>query len=239
MNKTILIAGGASLASLAAGGAAGYFFARKQATAEFEQKLESEMEAMRKHYALREMDKKPSLEELAEQMALVDEPSDEEILLEQTAKTAQTNYQGYAGKASTDAIEQNNIFSSSAKPGKLLPPRDENSGRFRSTKAMAGIEEPADGAPYLITDEDFLENKTDYFQVYLLYFVGEDTLVKAHETGETLDNAVVGQDNLEKFPKVMEGEERRIFVRNDQVEEDYEILMMHEPLVDYIGLQES
>lgn len=241
MNKTILIAGGASVASLVVGGAAGYFYSKRRWQDHFLKELEHELESARKVFAVRLMQAKDGKPESPADIPITtdenDEPDDDTILA-QNAGMAVKNYQSYAGDVTTESsIQHKNIFSSTATPAKKLPPRGDG-GKF-IPRIVQPDPNADDNQPYIISDEDFLENKTDYFQVYLLYFVKEDTLVKAHETGETLDNAVVGQTNLEKFPKVMKGEERRLFVRNDQLEEDYEILMMHEPLTEYIGLQES
>lgn len=50
MNKTILIAGGASVASLAAGGTAGYFYAKKRLTDALEARLGLELESSKEFY---------------------------------------------------------------------------------------------------------------------------------------------------------------------------------------------
>jgi hypothetical protein len=75
MNKTILIAGGASVASLAAGATGGYFFAKKKLGKEFDTRLDKELETIKKHHAVQLMqakENKPSLEELAKK---IEEPA--------------------------------------------------------------------------------------------------------------------------------------------------------------------
>jgi hypothetical protein len=68
MNKTILVVGGASVASLAAGAAGGYFFAKNKLGKEFDERLDQELDSVKRHHAVLLMqakENKPSLEELA------------------------------------------------------------------------------------------------------------------------------------------------------------------------------
>lgn len=90
MNRTILIAGGAAIASLAVGTAGGYLFAKKRFEKGLPELIEKETDAVKKHYALQLMEarsgkpaspadipKQPSLLGLTETLRLV-EPDDEE-----------------------------------------------------------------------------------------------------------------------------------------------------------------
>lgn len=116
MNKTILIAGGASVASLAAGGTAGYFYAKKRLTDALEARLGLELESSKEFYEKKyshELDvfklKSRELERQVDQLkdALVDyedsgkadiskeelDESDEEELSEEDQKTLEVGRQ--------------------------------------------------------------------------------------------------------------------------------------------------
>lgn len=256
MNKTILIAGGATVASLAIGTAGGFIFAKVKYTKEFDERLSVEIAATKKHYSVLLMqarEEKPMdvTEVVINEVTVTleepeEEPTPEAIETEVRGKAALTNYQGFASKpplvdvpvtGEDDEVETHNIFAD--KPRKPpMPPRDPENGKFI---ARTPVEEPAqldpDSSPYRIDHDDFLGNPFDYTQENIRYFAAEDTLIDY--AGETIDNEFVGQHNLKMFVASDPDAGEIICVRNEALETDYEIKYTTESLTEYLGLSES
>lgn len=269
MNKTILIAGGTAVVSLAIGGTAGYFVAKKQFDDELDERIAREVGAVEKHYSVLLMEARsgkpdspadipkhsdrddvaltdavsahPELDEteLAELEARAD-------ILRANAQYAQTNYQGISTKLVSDKPElsslvESNIFTKD-KQKKTLPPRDET-GKFvpkhQRKTELSTPEEDQTDDPYLITAEEYLHNYTDYDQKTLRYFVKNDTLIDPENNDEAVDNDVIHPANLTQFPPEDEQGQRHIYVRNDGLKTDYEVQLMEEDLTDYMGLGED
>lgn len=255
MNKTILIAGGTAVVSLAAGGAGGYFLAKKKFDAKLITMLDEEVAKTKKYLAIRKMeqDSKPATPEEAlrkieeEKAAQAEEVDDEESPLANPAKRALTDYSGQStnGKA-TEGVITNNIFNSRDGGNKRpkQPPRDE-SGRFLPAQKSEEPQEPdgpvfdpgknADSEPYIITDEDFLTNDPDHDQENYHLFVKEKTLVRAYDR-EVVDLAEIGgEDMLGFFPTVPKGEKSALYIRNDGLGKDYDVMLDHTSLGSFVG----
>lgn len=248
MNKSYLIAGGASVASLAVGAVGGYFLAKRKFDILLDERINVEVEATKKHYSVLLMqarDKPASPADIpaaaaAEDDGDVDEPeeiteADQEVIAKgrQTlaqASTALTNYQGYADKPSLDEVVKSNIFTTAASPKKSLPPRDPTTGHFLPKPAA---QSNAEQTPYLITHKDFLLNDGEYEQVNYKYFVNDKTLIDYDN--ESVEIGRVGEVNLTLFPQVPKDEPSIICVRNEWLQTDFEIQLVHESLTEYMG----
>lgn len=256
MNKTIIIAGGASLASLAAGGVAGYFYAKNKLGAEFDLRLEHELEEAKKKYSVMlSQASKPSPESLAKkhqrgeptEEEASDEPSDEEIFeqeaetkeREKNGKAALTNYQNFHKAPADDGLVHQNIFSGDGKHQRPLPPRDNETGRFVSQRESSD-EEDKTGIE-VISAEMFVANPMDNHQDALLWFINDDTLLKKEDTDETVDVMWVGPENLtiDKFPPQRGMEPQCIYVRNHSLGIDYDITLRTDSLTDFMGFGEN
>lgn len=257
MNKTILVAGGASVASLAAGAVGGYFFARKKLGKAFDERLDQELASAKRHYGLllaQAKENKPSLEELAAlrqtTVAAVepeteDDPrTDEEIAeAEQRAvegKKALVDYRGISSKASADngdspAMRARRIFDKAS--DRPLPPRDDTGKFVKQEEVIPDEVATSSTPPYIISHDDFLNNPYEYSQENLKFFYSEDTLLDPHD--EVIDNALIGDENLKIF--LEEGPEAGslMCVRNEALSYDYEIQYVTEPLTEYMGLTED
>lgn len=256
IEKKYLIVGGASVASLAVGGAGGYLIAKRK----FERRLDGlialEVEKTKKYFnvllaAARYTNVVASDQSAAEATALDQDVTDDEsqdselteadkaaiakgrMALGNAAK-ALTDYRGFSDKdkPSLEDVVSNNIFSSNGTPKKQLPPRGPG-GKFVPKEVAPNAEQ----TPYIITQEEYLLGEMDFEQKQLRYFKDEDTLIDP-EMGdaETVDNGVIGEVNLTLFPDVGEGEVSIICVRNEGLQVDYEIQMVTESLTAYMGL---
>lgn len=76
-------------------------------------------------------------------------------------------------------------------------------------------------SPYIITEEEFLENATNYAQIPLTYFEEDDVLV---DDGEDIvpDSDIIGEENLARFGHGTK-DKNGLFVRNEDLETDFEI----------------
>jgi hypothetical protein len=251
VKKTILIAGGASAVSLAIGAASGYLIAKKRFEASLPELLDNETKAIKKFYAVQLMEAKSGKPDSPADIPVTEDDGDgeeaEEVLTEadqtiiDNASRALTDYQGISTQGVNDTTNDlgipKNVFdqdkAKKAKGKKALPPRDDQ-GHFRKRTVREEEHEP----PQLIDSEAFLLNDPDHGQESLLYFVNDKTLVLEADASEPVDINLAGEVNLTLFPKVPEGEQSVIYVRNDAMSTDYEIKRMTESLTEYIGLGE-
>lgn len=259
LNKTILIAGGASLASLAAGAASGYFFARNKLGKQFDERLDAEVAAVKKQYSIMLMQAKEDKSDPAE---LADknehergeyEPSDEEILameeqeqssrvidalreakkagIKASGERALTDYQGIStSKMAADGTIKSNIFENAPKTPHPLPPRDMTTGKF--------VKKNPELTPYLIKEEEFLENEPEHAQENYMWFVKDQTLIRM-EDQEAVDIDIVGEALLTLFPPKVGDDPQCIYVRNEGLKLDLDITLTEESLTEYMGLGET
>lgn len=251
MNKTILIAGGTAVVSLAMGATGGYLFAKNKITKAFDLRLDHEIAETKKYYALRQMtaDKPTSIADIPVTESLPAVETDEltpegiskakavhkaRIKKAVDGKAALVNYQGFAKPNLTDVpVKEHNIFADQPRDSRPpLPPRDEATGKFIPRPA-----EPDPDRPYYIKHDDFLGNPFDYEQENLRYFAAEDTLL--NYANDVIENELIGDHNLKEFMETEPDAGDIVCVRNETLQQDYEIQYVTEPLTDYIGLAES
>lgn len=255
MNKTALIVGGASVASLAVGATGGYFYAVKRLTTQFDEKLDNEIAETKKHYSLLLMQAQkpaspadiPRHEEEPPGADVELEDDHEELTPEDqaaiakgreslaAAKRALTDYNGVSKKPSSGEVVENNIFSNNKT--KTLPPRDPTNGKFLPKGATPARQ--AEQTPYQISQEDYLLNDGEYEQKTLLYFRKHNTLIDKEDTDQVVEISEIGEVLLTLFPDVPEDEASIICVRNEWLERDYEITATDEDLTEFYGLGEN
>jgi hypothetical protein len=239
MNKFYVILSGSVAGALAAGGAGGYLFAKKQFDKKIDGLIAREVAETRKFYSLQIMqlkENKPATpgellaqKEQEREEEAEPEPSDEEILLEQEAAKAATNYRGYSKSESdqTNGSQHNNIFSDSAKP-----PRNFSRDRGADGKFLPKQHDQRNEPPEIIDEDTFLSDD-EFEEENLKFFMKENELLDY--ANESVDIAKVGEVNLTLFPEVEEGKPSVIFVRNHGLAIKYEILRMDLPLAEYMG----
>lgn len=76
--------------------------------------------------------------------------------------------------------------------------------------------------PYVITQEEFLENENDYTQQSITYYAGDNTLADERDQPIELVDNVVGDGNLERFGHGSK-DKRIVYVRNENLSMDFEI----------------
>ena len=75
--------------------------------------------------------------------------------------------------------------------------------------------------PYVISPDNFGDGEYDYELVSLVYYEGDDTLVKQDEVIHNIDD-VIGLDSLMHFGDY---EDDVVHVRNDRLKTDYEVFL--------------
>lgn len=239
MNKTYLIVVGTCAASLAAGSAGGYFFAKKKYLGQLEETVDREVAAAKKLYSLQAMDVKPPLEAIVSAYDdIVEEneplPLEAEEELSKPATEALVNYQGFIKTAPKDEVIESNIFSNSS-PKKLMPPREPGTGKFVSKdKPVEIVKDKPE--PFPISEDDFLANLPEHQQESVLFFVHDDTAVMEADYNEVVDAGRIGQFQLEKLKT---SDNNVIYIRNDGLQEDYQVTRTTDSLTEAMGLGES
>jgi hypothetical protein len=77
--------------------------------------------------------------------------------------------------------------------------------------------------PYLITVDEHTANEDEYEQSTLTFYEGDDTLTDSRDKPIPEPDLVVGDDNLLRFG-VASGDPNVVYVRNDKLKMDFEIL---------------
>lgn len=261
INKTFLIAGGASLASLALGGAAGYLVAKKKFETLLVETVARENAATKKHYAIKLMEAQSGKPEKATDLVITqdvaaianavledldaddpEEPVVTEISKEESRKlrkdanVALTNYQAYSEKpGTTNGVQQHNVFETNKDKNKRpLPPRGDG-GRFRPRSEVQSP--PSEIEPEQITAEEYLENPMEFLQETLRYFRRNATLLDINNDPVDVDK--VGQVFLTLFPEVPDGHDSFIYVRNQVLGTEWEIKLMRNDITTYLGLGDT
>lgn len=253
MNKTHLIVSGVSVASVAAGAAGGYLFAKKRFEDELKVVIQREVAAAERYY-----DKKIAALEKVVDNAEYGQESDVEVVdavsaypdgdlelegkdfdidqavVEQNGQAALKNYQSYskvfeAEKPPLEQVVKNNIFTDSVTPPKKATPPRGPGGKFLPRQAVSETSTPA---PYPINDEHFLLNDPEFDQESLYYFVKNNALIVIADN-ETVEVEDVGEENLLAFP---DGHPSVIYIRNEKKEMDYQITKTMTDLTEYMGL---
>lgn len=249
MNKIYLIAGGASVVSLAAGGAAGYFYAKKQFDETVEARIDVAVLATKKYYSVQLMEAKTKPDspadipkaKVAEPVPAEAEPDEitekDRESLRRKGEAARTNYAGYSDKPALSTVVQNNIFSNppeAADPKKSLPPKDPATGRFVPKKQRTA--EDPEQEPYRIEPDVFLENEPEFDQESLWWFAKDETAIMVADN-EEVEIGKIGAVNLTLFDPEIENDV--IFVRNPGLGIDYQITRTFNSLTAHMGLGEE
>lgn len=214
MNKYILIVGTA-VASAAAGGAGGYFLAKKRVTDTlnrlYNDQMEEEISRMRKHLAVIPKEK-INPEAFVQETYGTSFATETESLARIADGLAQSL--GYTEKLDEDvehADEDEEWIIVAAREQALL-------------EDVQAPNVPEFDAPYVISRDVFAENEYDNTQVSWTFFNKDNALVD--EDGDEVDAVedFVGNDNLGCFGTGGSMDKNVVFVRNNRLQMDFEII---------------
>lgn len=224
-NNPVLLAG-VALVAASAGAGLGYFVAMKRLEPKYKAIADEEIEQAKKYYSILHKDGKFSTpKEAAEQLGT---PSPEKV----EADKALESY----SQESTEIVEDDDEVRITTK--KVEVDEDDNeieevkevtSNIFVNGKPMnedfdyyTELQNRTDDAPYVITEEEFFENESNFSQTSLTYYEGDDVL--ADEEDKVINEAddLVGSENFSKFG-YGSNDRNMLYVRNVPLNAEYEI----------------
>jgi len=211
MRRIILFAG-TTVASAAAGAAIGYFISKRRFEATFDQRVDEEIAVAK---ALINASTKAELIKRVPGAQLPDvEEKQKPTMFDDTDETLNRLVTGLRYKGEEEPPIKRNVF--------LNKPNDDED---EDEEVAWGDEVTARTAdkPYIISVDEHMEGVIGYSQVTLTYFVEDDTLIDEGEVPIEDMDLVVGSINLDRFG-YRSGDPRVVYVRNDKLRADYEIL---------------
>jgi hypothetical protein len=207
--KPPLIAIVAGSIGVATGVIVGYKIAEKKLSVEFDERLQKETAGMREFY---QVAKKPFATPQEAASALVQNGSDPE---ESTVDQANMKVAYHKiVKKNYDSEESEEELAVEAEPGPEDP--------LRTTVEQNLFE---DGAPRIITQEEFMTNESQYVQGNLTYYQSDSVLSDERDDVIEDQDATVGVKNLTMFghPNSGSSDANIIHIRNPRLQMEFEI----------------
>lgn len=212
----------AVVAGLSVGASIGYFVAEKRLKTKYEAMAEDEINVMREHYQMQNLDKFSASARARERKPV---PTEEElnkaysdsILQQKLAPSEETiekvreiiNYSAYAERK---------------EPEEVKTPNDPRPAPVDVASPQYLPEDEGINKPYIITVDMYMANDEAYDQISLTYYSGDKVLVNdADAIVDDVDQAV-GASNLDKFGEES-GDPYTVYVRNDKRQADFEIVL--------------
>jgi hypothetical protein len=192
--KMTLVVGGVLV-----GVAVGYYFARKQLAAKYNQMAEDEIAEMRAHYLAKEVasDEKKTLDELMIEHGY-------KAKLEGPDETTYVKIEPEVEPA--EEPEEKNVFV------------NEDNWDYESE-----LQNRTGDVPYVIHRDEFIQNENDWQQVTFTYFEGDDVLAGDSNTPIDDQDAMIGLGNLAKFGHGS-GDPNIVYIRNVELELEIEVV---------------
>lgn len=210
---------GAALIGLAAGAVAGYFYAKKKLTSDYDKEFEREIENMREFYEARAKRRKEGEYATPESAA--------QALLAKDAAEALSSYQG---EAPVDYQKPNNPADIVIKEEvEEVQEVEVRTNIFTATRLdndfdyAEEVKHRDPETPYVISHEEFMQNENDYIQNTLTYYAGDDVLADDRETPVEDVEGTVGSTNLARFGHGS-GDKNVVYIRNERLDLDFEVV---------------
>jgi hypothetical protein len=231
MNRENVIIVGISVFSTTVGVIAGSIITKRRLMKKLDEQLEQEIAETRVHLAtIYKKDISPA--EAVELLVPVeDRPKPETFIAAQAASRAYQGERVNVVTSSEDLIKPvekeapENFLETNTKDGAIsrnifvdsVPLTDEDFDMEEERLARRN------GVPYIVTREEYDENKEQYEQISLTYFAHDDVLLDEDE--KSIDNIeqFVGKHNLQRFGHGS-GDAKIVYIRNELKEMDYEVL---------------
>lgn len=220
------ILAGVALVAATTGIAVGYKVAEKRLTLKFNEHFDEQMEKTRQHYERRiedlegaeHIEKPEPVEEWvhpekpdAEEQRLLNKYSGAEISKDSNGNLVvrtDTVAEDAEGNEVETKTETRNIFVD-GRPIEEFDYEEEMKKRSKD-------------APYVISEDEFMENSEDFTQLQMTYYGGDDIL--ADEQERTIDavDELIGNENLARFGHGSK-DKNLVYVRNEAKQTEYEI----------------
>ncbi len=216
-----------SVGALTVGSAAGYFFAKRTLTKAFELELDKQIKEAKDHYrGLSTITPEKEFASPEEAVAALHP----EVEVPKNVQTVLKTYGGHTmpgprNKAPVPIIDE---ALEEEEAGivirEVLQPQDQNIFAAPPIRIDLGESVREPGRPYLITEEDFMQNEHDFSQTTFTYYAGDRILTNERDDVMDQVNQIVGHSNLEAI-RDLPDDKNTIYVRNEKYDSDYEIVV--------------
>jgi hypothetical protein len=229
--KALTIGGGAAL-SFMLGAVITYLIMHKR----MEDEIEAQVEDVKRVYSA----PKPEVE--TEEVEHEDEDAEEIVDISVAKARAAENVQKKADILSMSSIikrENYNIFSNptpAAVEAQFGDDEDDENDEYAKAVTVESPKEGPADRPYIISDTDFIGGHNAHEQVTVNYY-NDGILEDALTPGALYDDidGTIGYDSLNHFG---EYEEDVVFVRNERLGIDYEVIRQHRDYAEIPGLDD-
>lgn len=229
MKNPHLITGALCAVSMAAGAGAAYFVAKKQLETKYDELVQKEIEEAKDfyrklYYQEKKLHEGPSVDEL------IPPSPDNEFTENPSATSAANVLKVYGGdavsrKPDLDVLTRGRIKVEETVVSKNVFIEAELSEQgFTDQDWKNELLSRTEEAPYVISEEEYMENETDYTQVTMTYYAGDGVLTDDEDRViETIDE-VIGDNNLIRFGH-WSNDPRIVYIRNDVRELESEVIL--------------
>lgn len=230
MNKVQMASIGMTVFSTAVGATAGFIYAKRKLTAEFEAVAEQEIADAKAFYST--LNKKGEFETPAQAVEKLVGP---EAVARDEAAAALASYQGQ----SVEVVTADEGLMEVAEEVQAQVQEENSEHPIEPQKSQVlfeGVALNVDawdidaermnselGRPYVITENEWSENSDNNDRQVLTYFASDDTLVDENEAMIDDINGTVGQDNMKRFGHGCD-DPNVVFIRNEKLATDFEVL---------------
>lgn len=197
---------------MAAGAIAGYKYARHILEGEYTEQLEKELERSRDMH-----------ERQAKTGRYATPQSALEALIPEEAVEALRVYRGNVAAVDPDksagVVQYNKV---------VEVPKPERKNVFTNNEPITEreieneIANRTEEAPYIISDEEFMQNEHDMSQVMMTYYEGDGVLADETDEVHTNIDEVIGNYNIPRFGH-RSGEEHIVYIRNHILGTEFEV----------------
>lgn len=224
-NRGVLI-GSALVVGIAIGATAAYFGAKKKLEAKYQKIADEQIADVKSRYTVqRVVENKPSLSELVEKQ--IEQEEQIEQIIESSGYLHYDKVEPAVEEDPRDASDETITVTQAIVEATL--PRERNVFESDEPDTYFDFEEelerrktrPLD--PFVITQDEFNENDSDYDQQTLTYYDGDDVLADSND--QPLDNLdrVAGVENMLRFGHGS-GDPNIVYIRNARLEVDFEVV---------------
>lgn len=230
MQKLIIIGVTSALAG-AVGFALGYRFCDKRMLAIYDEQLDDEIAKLRQHYKLlNKTDEFSTPESTMEHL----HPETRVVIDEETVQRIARGLQKMDYTKVKPSLEEagNFFLKPKEKPVEVV------SMTLESPLPAEEPEEPEDpDGPYAIDANTFFENQAGYKNISLTWFNGDKVLMDENDGVVETVSTNIGNHNLKKFGH-LSGDANVVYVRNEHLQVDFEILLSQEKYSEVVLGQE-
>jgi hypothetical protein len=216
-----IVLGGAVAGSLLLGGGGGYFLAVKKLNAEYDEKARIEIEKSKAY--LDEYLTSPKSE--PQEVTIVEVVEDAHGV----AAKAMVNYAGVEKVDDDEVLKAYDVLNRIPKDDtNAEEPEEETVNVFDTADDVVVWDQETEEAqrdpliPYVISEDEFMQNDPNHDQTQLTYFQGDDILADVKDEVISDVNGTVGEDNLTKFGHGTESP-NTVFIRNEKLDLDFEV----------------